>query len=66
MTDGDQATPRVIRVRIDYSDGTWRQLTGEDACQQWVDMAAGQASMAHVHGCTYQPLPWEEGGCADA
>jgi len=50
--------PKVIRVRIDYDDGTYRELNERAGCEQWSEMVSGQAAMAFVHGMRCEPLPW--------
>lgn len=51
----------IKKVRIEYEDGSYIQLTDPVACAQWDDMARSQAGMAYVHGMQYSPLPWEIG-----
>jgi hypothetical protein len=59
MADPTKPDPAVTRVRIEYEDGSWRELNGVDVCKKWSDMVGSQASMAFVHGMKYDPLPWE-------
>jgi hypothetical protein len=36
----------IVRVRIDYEDGTYRELTDRAGCKRWKEMADGQGAMA--------------------
>jgi hypothetical protein len=48
----------VTRVRIDFSDGTYSELSDPEACKRWSEMVDAQATMAFVHGMKFEPLPW--------
>jgi hypothetical protein len=42
----------VIRIEIEYSDGTLERATGEDANKIWAAIEGGFA-LQHIHGMTY-------------
>lgn len=52
---------KTTKVRIEHDDGTFVQLTDPVQIERWEKMVNGQALMAYVHGCTYEPIEWEEG-----
>ncbi len=52
------ASEIVTRVRIEFADGTYRELTDPEACKRWMEMSSAQATMAFVHGMQFEPLPW--------
>ena len=51
----------IVRVRIDYEDDTYRELTDRGACERWAAMAESQAVIAFTHGRRFDPVPWVEG-----
>lgn len=47
------------KIRIEYSDGTAQELTGEAAID-WSETVNAQGVFAAVHGAECKPLPWKE------
>lgn len=51
---------KITRVRIEFDDGTAKELNEPVACAEWNAMAQAQAGIAFVHGVKCDPLPWKE------
>jgi hypothetical protein len=60
------ADPKVTKVRIEYEDGTARELVGVERCQPWSDLVNAQGALWMTRGwaainidwCVYDALGW--------
>lgn len=51
--------PITTKVRIEYSDGSVMELSGEGALD-WAEACASTAVMSWAHGSTFPKLPWKK------
>jgi len=49
---------KIVRVELEYDDGSIHRLTGDDA-EKWLEAANGQAVMSHIHGMPFPSFDWE-------
>lgn len=54
-------TKRVVRVRIEFADGTFSELDDEEQCRKWHQMSLEQAGNAAIHGYKGPELTWTRG-----